>query len=106
MFLPLGLFITYYIKNKSFIIPVLLSLLISCSIEFAQSAIGRTSDIDDVILNTVGGFLGYYLYTKSNNLIERLPKFIKNQLFLDILSIFIIFILIYLLLKFEFWRFF
>lgn len=105
LFIPLGLFITYYIKNKSFIITLILSLLISCSIEFAQSVIGRTVDIDDVILNTVGGCLGYFIYSKGNKIIEKLPKFMKNQLFLDAISIIVIVVLVYLSFRFKFWRF-
>ncbi|MDO5037859.1 MAG: VanZ family protein [Tissierellia bacterium] len=37
-------------------------LVSSCLIEIAQSFIGRSSDIDDIILNVLGGLLGFCLY--------------------------------------------
>lgn len=105
LFVPLGLFMTYYIKNKSFIITLILTIFISCTIEFAQYVIGRTADIDDIILNSAGGLLGYIIYSKWNKIIERLPKFLKNQVFLDIVTIIIIIALVFILFKYEFWRF-
>lgn len=104
LFVPFGIFVTHYIKNKSFFPVGLLSFLVSCSIELAQSVIGRTADIDDVILNTLGGILGYYVYKFGNKLMIRLPKFMKGQLFLDALSLVVILIIIYLAFKFDFWR--
>lgn len=105
LFVPFGIFATRYIKNKKAYLTVILTFLVSCSIEFAQSLIGRTADIDDVILNTLGGLLGFLLYKFSDNFFNKLPKFVKNQIFLDILCLIIILIIIYLAFKFEFWRF-
>ena len=34
----------------------------SCLIEFLQLFLGRSVDVDDVILNTLGGLLGYLLF--------------------------------------------
>ena len=83
---------------------MLLSFIVSCAIEFTQSVIGRTADIADVILNTVGGVLGYLVYKLQNRIKLRLPKFMKSQIFLDVLSLFIILVIIYLAFKFNFWR--
>ena len=104
LFLPFGIFISNYIKNKTFFPTLLLSFIVSCAIEFTQSVIGRTADIDDVILNTVGGVLGYLVYKLQNRIKLRLPKFMKSQIFLDVLSLFIILVIIYLAFKFNFWR--
>ena len=104
LFIPLGIFITYYIGNKNFIIPLVLSLVISCSIELAQGIIGRTIDIDDVILNVIGGLLGYIICMRSNKFIEKLPKFMRNQIFLDIIVMAIIIVLVLLLMKYKIWR--
>ena len=104
LFIPFGLFVTHYIKNKKVYPTIFLSLLVSCSIEFAQSLIGRTADIDDVILNTIGGTLGYLIYRFGNKLLDKLPKFMKSQVFLDVLSLVAILILIYLAFRFDFWR--
>lgn len=105
LFVPLGLFVTYYVKNKNFIITLILTIFISCTIEFTQYVIGRTADIDDIILNSMGGLLGYVIYSKWNKIIEKLPKFLKNQVFLDIVTIIIIIILVFILCKYEFWRY-
>lgn len=102
LFIPLGLFVTLYIKNKTFILTLILSIIISLSIEFIQSMIGRTMDIDDVILNATGGMVGYFIC----KVIDKTPKFMKNSLFLDILSLIFILVIIYLAFKFEFWRYF
>lgn len=105
LFVPFGIFSSYYIKNKSFIPTFLLSVLISFSIEITQSLIGRTLDIDDVILNTIGGLLGYFIYKISDRIILKLPKFMKSRIFLDLLSLIFILVIIYLSFKFQFWRF-
>jgi glycopeptide antibiotics resistance protein len=104
LFVPFGLFVSHYIKNKKMYPILLISVLVSCSIEFAQTKIGRTADIDDVILNTLGGVIGYFIYKFSDKLIKKLPNFMKNQIFLDILCLVIILIIIYLSFKFNFWR--
>lgn len=105
LFVPFGIFVTHYIKNKKIYPTIFLSILVSCSIEFAQMKIGRTADIDDVILNTSGGIIGYIVSKSWSNVVNKLPRFMKNQIFLDILSLFIILIIIYLAFKFNFWRF-
>ncbi|MBQ7492080.1 MAG: VanZ family protein [Clostridia bacterium] len=40
----------------------LLCLLASCGIEFCQLFLSRSVDVDDVILNLLGGLLGYLLF--------------------------------------------
>lgn len=105
LFIPLGIFISYYIGNKNFIIPFILSLIISCSIELAQGLIGRTVDIDDVLLNSTGGLLGYLIYVKGNKIVGHLPKFMRSRLFLDIMVTVILLVLIYLLVMFKVWRY-
>ena len=37
-------------------------MLVSISIETTQLLIGRIFDIDDIILNIIGGMLGYLIY--------------------------------------------
>lgn len=104
LFVPLGVFICYYIKNNTIFPTLILSVLVSSSIEFTQGIIGRTADIDDVILNTVGGLIGYFIYKTGSDFSLNIPKFMKNQLFLDALTLFIILLIIYVAFKFDFWR--
>ena len=104
LFIPFGVFVTHFVKNKRLWPTLILSVLRSGSIEFSQSVIGRTADIDDVILNMVGGMTGYFLYRSGDAFISSLPKFMKKQLFWDIFSLLFIIVIIYLAFRFEFWR--
>ena len=64
MLLPLGIFLPLLYKHASSLIKVILiSLLISISIELIQLINNsRRTDIDDVILNTAGAMIGYLIY--------------------------------------------
>lgn len=71
MFVPLGfVFPMVWKKGRKFWIVAMNMALFSFGIEFIQYFIGRSSDIDDVILNTLGGILGYLVCT----LFEKLFK--------------------------------
>lgn len=105
LFAPFGLFTTLYIKNNKFYVTLLLSIITSCAIEFAQISIGRTCDVDDIILNAFGGIFGYTLYKLYNKFTDKLPNFMKSEIFLDALTLTIIIFLIYFAFKFDFWRF-
>ena len=97
LFIPLGLFLTYYKKNSSFFHTFLFSIIVSFFIELIQGMIGITFDIDDIILNLIGSITGFYLFNTTMNLKKKLPNFLKKQLFLDILSFIIILVIIYLI---------
>ncbi len=62
LFIPLGFFLSYFLRMKKFIVLFLMVLLISLSIETTQLIIGRVFDIDDLLLNLIGGIIGYYIY--------------------------------------------
>ena len=66
VFIPFGYIVTDCIKMLAkktyFFISILYCILTSLSIEFIQFFIGRAFDIDDIILNFIGGLLGYILY--------------------------------------------
>ncbi|PFH87095.1 VanZ family protein [Bacillus sp. AFS088145] len=63
LFVPFGFILTSIKRSKKVI---LIGLFLSVSIEVLQFMMSfRTSDIDDVILNTLGTFIGYKL-SKTN----------------------------------------
>lgn len=63
LFSPIGFFVPLLWKNwLSFRKILLLGLAVTCFIEFLQFFIGRSTDIDDVILNTVGVMIGYWVF--------------------------------------------
>jgi len=64
MLLPLGIFIPLLFRRLAGLLPVfLICLLASVSIELMQLITSyRSTDIDDVILNTAGAVAGYIIY--------------------------------------------
>ncbi len=90
MFLPYGFFISYYLKNKRPCLTLVLTLVASFSIELVQMGIGRVFDIDDILLNLLGGYLGYLIYYWIGRLAEKLPNIFKSEKFLNIVSIIIL----------------
>lgn len=63
IFAPLGLLPPLLWKRCRHLWTALaLSAGVSCLIEFLQLFLGRSVDVDDVILNTLGGLLGYVLF--------------------------------------------
>lgn len=97
LFLPYGYFATYYINNKKFWPTALLTFIVSLTIEIVQLNIGRTFDIDDVILNTCGGVLGFYIYKAIDDVSKRLPNVFKSDGFINfVVVVVIILVIIYL----------
>lgn len=87
MFLPFGFFISYYIDSETIHLPIILTLIASSAIEIVQSLIGRVFDIDDIILNLLGGAFGYMIYHVLRGLGEKIPKVFHNEWFLNISSV-------------------
>ena len=86
MFLPYGFFVSYYLKNKKITLTLVLTLIASFSIELVQMMIGRVFDIDDILLNLLGGSIGYYFYYWLGLIGEKIPKVFKTEMFLNIIS--------------------
>lgn len=87
MFLPYGFFTSYYLKEKKVLPILILSFIASISIESTQLMVGRVFDIDDIILNTIGGIIGHYLYCLLLKIGLICPKIFLAQWFLNLLSI-------------------
>ena len=93
LFIPLGYFATSYCKIKGLGTITLVSLLSSLTIEVTQHYIGRTFDIDDIILNVVGGIVGFLLYTALTAIRNHMPKFLQRDWFFNLLSIIVLIVL-------------
>lgn len=97
LFLPYGYFASYYLNNNKVWPTALLTIIVSFTIETVQLKIGRTFDVDDIILNTCGGIIGGFIYSLSESLSNRLPKVLKTEGFINfIVIITIILLIIYL----------
>lgn len=75
MFLPWGLGLPLlWKKYQSFLHLAFMSLMLPICIEFVQLFIGRSVDVDDVILNFAGGMLGGLIYLVLSKLFPRIGR--------------------------------
>lgn len=71
MFLPLGfIFPVTFKKARNFFNTTVCMMLFSFFIEFVQYFIGRSADIDDLMLNTLGGILGYFIFVAFSKMFK------------------------------------
>lgn len=101
MFLPFGYFISNYIKAKKVSHAFILSAIASLTIEFVQLQIGRAFDIDDVILNIIGGICGFLIYISLNAIKNHLPAALKRDTFYNILCVILVLIIVYLTFTYK-----
>lgn len=62
MFVPIGVFTSLLWRGSSWLRTCLIGMFSSVAIETVQFFIGRRTDIDDVILNTLGVLIGFWLH--------------------------------------------
>lgn len=87
LFLPYGYFTSDYLKTKKGWWIAGLTFLISLTIEIVQLYIGRTFDVDDVILNTLGGILGFLIYYILERGKEKLPAYLTSDGIINFIAI-------------------
>lgn len=90
LFLPFGYIIADYLKNKKVGLIFMLSAIVSTTAEIIQYKIGRAFDVDDIILNVIGGILGYFIYKFILGIKNHLPRFLQNNTFYNLLAIIIL----------------
>lgn len=80
LFIPFGIGVTLYLSDtqKRFIKTMFVVLIVTISIELLQFIFGyllgyayRSTDMDDIILNTIGGWIGYYIIS---GMVKKLKK--------------------------------
>ena len=74
MFVPLGFFPALLWRRARWYRSVLTGLCTSTGVETIQFLIGRGSDVDDIILNTLGALAGYGLFLLLRRLAPRFTK--------------------------------
>ncbi len=90
LFLPYGFFASYYLKEEKPWLILFLTLVGSCVIETVQMSIGRVFDVDDILLNAIGGLLGFYFYYMIINISKKIPAIFRSEVFLNICSVLIL----------------
>ena len=82
LFIPLGFFLPAVFKsNRKAYKTILIIFAITFGIEFFQYFIGRSSDIDDIITNLLGGIIGFIVFKLMNSLLGKTKfwnKFIER----------------------------
>lgn len=94
LFVPFGYFATSYARIKGVGGITIITLLCSSIIETVQYFIGRCFDIDDIILNVVGGIIGFLVFIAFDAIKRRLPKFMQKDVFYNIVSVLFIIVII------------
>ena len=100
IFLPFGYFVSSYVKANKVSHILFISILTSFTVEVVQHYIGRSFDIDDIILNVIGSILGFFLFISLNAISKHLPRFFRSSTFYNIICIFILVIFIIYFTKF------
>lgn len=83
MMIPFGFLLPFINKEKMKLPKVLLfTFLFSLSIELFQPLLNgfRSSDITDIITNTIGGCIGYTLYLLFYPFVIKIVRFMKNTI--------------------------
>lgn len=99
MFVPFGFFVSYFLKLDKISTISVLTLLTSITIEETQLLIGRVFDVDDLILNLIGGIIGFVLYNIIHNLRINLPNFLKKDYIYNIIMVLLVSGLIFYIYK-------
>ncbi len=94
LFIPFGFFASYYLNTTKWKAPMITTFLVTFGAEAIQYYIGRTFDIDDIILNIIGGFLGYLLYVCLTAIREKLPRFMRSDSFINFVIIVIVVLIV------------
>ncbi len=98
IFLPFGFFISLYLNSQKLNRPLIITFITSLTIELVQMFIGRSFDVDDILLNCLGGICGFLLFIGLSAIKRHLPKFLQRDIVYNILTgILIIFIILYVL---------
>ena len=66
------------------------ALITSITVETVQLKIGRSFDIDDVMLNILGAILGYFVYIALDAIYKHLPKILRKDFIYDVISLIIL----------------
>lgn len=97
MFAPYGFFVSYFLKAEKKSTIICLSIIVSLTIEVTQLMIGRVFDVDDIMLNILGGLIGFYIYKLIYMIKRHLPEILKKNVVYNIIVIGILIIVFWYL---------
>lgn len=98
LFMPFGYCIADYVKSKNIFPALIISAIVSTTVEVIQLKIGRSFDIDDIILNVLGGIVGYLVYIAWEAIKSHLPRIFRSDGLYNFLALIVIVIIIWYIL--------
>ena len=99
IFIPFGYFVSGYIKASKVSHILAESVISSLTVEVVQLQIGRSFDIDDIILNVCGAIIGFLLYIGLCAIKKHLPKFLQRDFVYNIVCIVLTILIVLYFLK-------
>lgn len=99
IFIPFGFFVSLYLDSQKMTRPLIITFITSLTIELVQMFIGRSFDVDDILLNCVGGIVGFLLYIALTAIKRHLPKFLQRDAVYNVLTGILIIIIIFYIFK-------
>lgn len=100
LFVPFGYFVSGYIKASKVSHILAVSIISSLTVEVVQLQIGRSFDIDDILLNVTGAIAGFLLYIGLCAIKKHLPKFLQRDFVYNVICILIAIVVVVYFLKF------
>ena len=97
LFMPYGFFCSYYLRLDKKKAAFCLVLIVSLSIECVQLIIGRCFDVDDILLNLIGGMIGYFIYRLLEIVTDKMSKTTISTILITAIIILIV-ILLYMMM--------
>ena len=85
IFVPFGYFVSSYIHASKISHILFISIISSFTVELVQLQIGRSFDVDDIILNVVGAVIGFLLFIALNAIKKHLPRFFQSDVFYNLI---------------------
>lgn len=94
IFAPFGFFISLYLNSQKINRPLLITFITSLTIELVQMFIGRSFDVDDILLNCIGGICGFLLFIGLSAIKRHLPKFLQRDALYNVLTVILIILIV------------
>lgn len=98
IFIPFGYFISTYIKPSKILPILIVSVISSTTVEFVQLCIGRSFDVDDILLNALGALIGFLFYVALNAIKKYLPGIFGKDIIYNVLCFIILILMVLYLL--------
>lgn len=83
IFVPFGYFVSRAVKPKNVVTIIIDAIITSLTVELVQLKIGRSFDIDDIMLNMLGAILGYFIFVGLDAIYKHLPRFLQKDFIYD-----------------------